>query len=105
LSAPHWPAHCPTACACVYFSLSRQSPRFHRGFHLIRLSQELAYFLSPTLAYLRRKRSTRPAVSTSFCLPVKKGWQWYQLSTWMSPLWVELVVKVLPHAQCTRTSL
>ena len=23
--------------------------------------------------YLRWKRSTRPAVSTSFCLPVKKG--------------------------------
>jgi len=56
-------------------------------------------------AYLRRKRSTRPAVSTSFCLPVKKGWQAEQISTLMSPLWVERVIKVLPQAQCTRVSL
>ena len=57
------------------------------------------------LAYLRRKRSTRPAVSMSFCLPVKKGWQLEQISTWMSPLWVERVVKLLPHAHMTRISL
>jgi len=36
------------------------------------------YFFSvvapaPALPYLRRNRSTRPAVSTSFCLPVKNG--------------------------------
>ena len=37
-------------------------------------------------AYLRRKRSTRPAVSTSFCLPVKNGWQAEQISTWMIAL-------------------
>ena len=55
------------------------------------------------LAYLRRKRSTRPAVSTSFCLPVKNGWHAEQISTLMSPLWVERVRKVLPQAQCTRT--
>jgi hypothetical protein len=30
--------------------------------------------------YLVRKRSTRPAVSTSFCFPVKKGWQTLQMS-------------------------
>src|SRR5271157_2689240 len=42
------------------------------------------------LAYLRRKRSTRPAE---------------QISTLMSPLWVERVKKVLPQAQCTRVSL
>ena len=29
--------------------------------------------LASVFAYLRRKRSTRPAVSTSFCLPVKNG--------------------------------
>src|SRR5579859_2098752 len=57
------------------------------------------------LAYLRRKRSTRPAVSTSFCLPVKKGWQFEQISTLMLPLCVECVVNVFPQAQCTRTSL
>jgi hypothetical protein len=32
------------------------------------------------LPYFWRKRSTRPAVSTSFCLPVKKGWQLAQMS-------------------------
>src|SRR5437016_1221327 len=57
------------------------------------------------LAYLRRNRSTRPAVSTSFCLPVKNGWQLEQISRLILPLCVERVVKVLPHAQCTRTSL
>src|SRR6185503_19081138 len=56
------------------------------------------------LPYLRRKRSTRPAVSISFCLPVKNGWQAEQISTLMSPRCVDRVVKVLPHAQCTRTS-
>src|SRR5258708_28959206 len=42
------------------------------------------YFLpaaAGTLAYFFWKRSTRPAVSTSFCLPVKKGWQLEQIST------------------------
>src|SRR5262245_48947995 len=64
------------------------------------------YFFSAfAFPYFRRNRSTRPAVSTSFCFPVKKGWQFEQISTWMSPLWVERVLKVFPHAQCTRTSL
>src|SRR5690554_5656109 len=31
-----------------------------------------------------RNRSTRPAVSTSFCRPVKNGWQTEQISTRMS---------------------
>jgi hypothetical protein len=56
-------------------------------------------------AYLRRKRSTRPAVSTSFCLPVKNGWQFEQISRLMAPLWVDRVVNALPHAQCTFVSL
>jgi hypothetical protein len=38
----------------------------------------------PCLPYFWRKRSTRPAVSTSFCLPVKKGWQLAQMSVWIS---------------------
>src|SRR5581483_4382710 len=68
--------------------------------------RDRTYFLAGSaLAYFRRKRSTRPAVSISFCLPVKNGWQFEQISTPMSPLWVERVIKVLPHAQCTRTSL
>src|SRR5579875_921771 len=31
------------------------------------------YLAASTLAYLRRNRSTRPAVSISFCFPVKNG--------------------------------
>ena len=43
-------------------------------------------------AYFFWKRSTRPAVSISFCLPVKNGWQFEQISTRIrSPLWVERV--------------
>jgi hypothetical protein len=33
------------------------------------------------LAYLRLNFSMRPAVSMSFCFPVKKGWHWEQIST------------------------
>src|SRR5215469_9901677 len=65
------------------------------------------YFLpaaAGTLAYFFWKRSTRPAVSTSFCLPVKKGWQFEQISTRsISPLTVERVWKVFPQAQWTVT--
>src|SRR5258708_23075278 len=64
-----------------------------------------AAFATPAFSYLRRKRSTRPAVSTSFCLPVKNGWQLEQISRLISLLWVERVVNTLPQAQWTRTSL
>jgi len=47
----------------------------------------------------------RPAVSISFCRPVKKGWHFEQISTRMSPLFVERVRNVLPHAQMTLSSL
>src|SRR6266700_374907 len=75
------------------------------------LSQKLAYLyflaelaLAAASAYFLVKRSTRPAVSTSFCLPVKKGWQLEQISTRsISPLMVERVWKVWPQAQCTVT--
>ena len=50
--------------------------------------------------YFWRKRSTRPAVSISFCLPVKYGWQRAQISTLIAGT-VERVTKVLPHAHCT----
>lgn len=45
-------------------------------------------------------RSTRPAVSTNFCFPVKNGWQALQISTLMRGA-VLRVVNVLPHAQWT----
>src|ERR1700739_3886844 len=74
------------------------------GFRMVPMAA--IYFAAGSpLAYLRRKRSTRPAVSTSFCLPVKNGWQLEQISTWMSPLWVERVAKLAPQAQTTRISL
>jgi hypothetical protein len=47
---------------------------------------------------LRLKRSMRPAVSTSFCLPVKKGWQAEQIST-CKFFTVERVSMTLPQAQ------
>jgi hypothetical protein len=50
--------------------------------------------------YLLRNRSTRPAVSTSFCFPVKNGWQTLQMSVWISA-WVERVWNVFPQAQRT----
>jgi hypothetical protein len=56
------------------------------------------------LAYLRRNRSTRPAVSTKRCLPVKNGWQFEQISTWMSPLCVDRVSKLFPQAHITCTA-
>src|SRR5690348_4591744 len=50
------------------------------------------YFFFAASAYFFWKRSTRPAVSISFCLPVKNGWQLEQISTRSnSPLCVERV--------------
>src|SRR5688572_20427526 len=54
------------------------------------------------LAYRRWKRSTRPAVSISFCLPEKNGWHALQISRRTSSL-VEWVSKVLPQAHTTVT--
>jgi len=50
------------------------------------------------LAYFLLNRSMRPAVSSSFCLPVKNGWQFEQMSTPKSPR-VENVSWTVPHAQ------
>ena len=55
--------------------------------------------------YRLLKRSTRPAVSTSFCLPVKNGWHEEQISTCKSDLRVERVLNVSPQAQVTVISL
>src|SRR4029079_5210739 len=48
-------------------------------------------------------RSTRPSVSSSFCLPVKNGWQLEQISRCSSGL-VDRVFQVVPHAQRASTS-
>ena len=49
------------------------------------------------IPYFRLNLSTRPAVSTSFCLPVKNGWHWEQISTSIS-FEVDLVTISFPHA-------
>src|SRR5262250_564504 len=67
-------------------------------FRITDLPQETFVFL-----YLRWNRSTRPAVSTSFCLPVKKGWHFEQISRWISGF-VERVLKVSPQAHFTIAS-
>ena len=56
----------------------------------------------PTLSvlYFWRNRSTRPAVSINFCLPVKNGWHWEQISTWITGT-VDRVTKLFPHAHWT----
>ena len=68
---------------------------------IVRISENLGdYFFGALPAYFRLKRSMRPAVSSSFCLPVKKGWQLEQISTRsMLPFIVDLVLNVCPQAQ------
>jgi len=56
-------------------------PGVHDSLTSARRRQNLLLNASPALPYLRRKRSTRPAVSISFCLPVKNGWHAAQIST------------------------
>jgi hypothetical protein len=48
------------------------------------------------------KRSIRPAVSISFCFPVKNGWQAEHISNLISGL-VEQVSNLFPQAQVTST--
>ena len=73
------------------FDFARSRERFRESIAETQLS-----FLS----YFWRNRSTRPAVSINFCLPVKNGWHWLQMSVWISDA-VERVWKVLPHAHLT----
>jgi len=95
----------------LFYTVAKQRHRrekhVEKCFSRMDSEQEEIYFFAAVcaLAYFFWKRSTRPAVSTSFCLPVKNGWQLEQISTRnMSPLVVERVWKVLPQAQCTVTA-
>ena len=54
--------------------------------------------------YLLLNFSTRPPRWVNFCCPVKNGWQAEQISVLISSS-VDLVTKVLPHAQVTLHSL
>ena len=57
------------------------------------------------ILYLFLNLSTRPPVSTSFCLPVKKGWHLLQISTLsVSTSLVVPVLNVSPQAHTTVTS-
>src|SRR5262249_6783684 len=70
---------------------------------LLQHSRYLVAAGSLFLLYRLLNFSTRPAVSTSFCLPVKNGWHFEQISS-RSSLRVERVTQVSPHAQWTVTS-
>jgi len=65
-----------------------------------RVGEPIADAQEVVFPYFWRKRSTRPAVSINFCLPVKNGWQTLQMSVWISAM-VERVWNVLPQAHFT----
>lgn len=75
---------------------------------MIRLREPLCkygYWFSVSLIlYFLRNFSIRPAVSTSLCLPVKKGWHAEHISTRISPT-VERTWNVFPQAHVTIPSL
>src|SRR6516225_544448 len=75
-----WPSvqHCTSPGRAIHASRFRGALTVA---HVI-LAESRSYFLARAFsAYFFWNRSTRPAVSTSFCLPVKKGWQFEQIST------------------------
>ena len=53
------------------------------------------------MPYFLRNLSTRPAVSSIFCLPVQKGWHSEHTSIWSSPEYVDFVLNLLPQLHCT----
>src|SRR6516164_8328590 len=63
----------------------------------------LDYVVFSVFLYFLLNRSTRPAVSISFCLPVKNGWHFEQISRWISGF-VERVLNVSPQAHFTTAS-
>src|SRR5439155_2654069 len=84
-------------CICANFELRNSRCEMCGGRYFLAAADFAA-----ASAYFLVKRSTRPAVSISFCLPVKNGWQLEQISTFsLSPLIVERVWKLFPQAQCT----
>src|SRR5258708_37016418 len=91
----------------VPYATKQRPPRWRRPLTVVGSAYfaavSLAVFALPAsdLSDLRRNRSTRPAVSVSFWLPVKNGWQAEQISTTMSPLGVERVSKLGPQAHLT----
>ena len=73
----------------------------HPSYSVIRIS---AYLLPADMLRRFLNLSTRPPASTNFCLPVKNGWHFEQISTRRSPL-VDLVLTTSPHAQVIVHSL
>src|SRR6185437_16624373 len=84
----------PSACA-FDFAQTNGKGRLPEGGRPFPLDLNSYFVVSAALPrcawYFRSNLSTRPAVSISFCFPVKNGWQLEQISTRMSLL---LVVRV-----------
>jgi hypothetical protein len=70
------------------------------GFGAAAAAASASFFAAMPAEYFLLKRSMRPAVSISFCLPVKNGWQAEQMSR-CSSVAVERVSQLLPQAQST----
>ena len=92
---------CRSARRC--FRSSRSAPwswarSFAASIRAWRSSSRCRSSSSETSPYFFSKRSTRPAVSTIFCLPVKKGWHFEQISIRVA-VCVERVWMISPHAQ------
>src|SRR2546429_9809945 len=73
------------------------------GYFFFFLGAAAAAWAAWVLAMRCWNLSTRPAVSTNFCWPVKKGWQELQIPTMMTGL-VERVLITLPQGQRTSAS-
>src|ERR1700676_2743311 len=97
---------CKKRCRAAFYTAARRVSSGCRSVkdYFFLLASLIAFCASAAFSYFFVKRSTRPAVSSSFCLPVKKGWQFEQISTRSkAPLIVERVGNVCPQAQCTVT--
>ena len=75
-------------------SRHRLSPEKNKAFSL---PIKTAFYLASFIPYFFLKRSTRPAVSISFCLPVKNGWHSEHMPMLISGF-VERVLMTFPHA-------
>ena len=88
----------------MVFVRAAESGSFSRAGRELGLSQpsvsRIISELEARLGVRLLQRSTRPAVSTNFCLPVKNGWHWLQISTLIFGS-VLRVTNELPQAQWT----
>src|SRR5205807_7823426 len=81
----------------------RAGGKLERGYFFFFFGAAATAWAAWVLAMRCWNLSTRPAVSTNFCWPVKKGWQELQIPTMITGL-VERVLITLPQAQRTSAS-